>query len=91
MDFGWILTHVSPILLSGLKLLSDISELMKFANENKFPIIPYGEGSGVVGGALAIDGGIVVDLKYFQEIEINATNMTVLSELDGMARIWNDI
>ena len=50
---------------------------MKFANENKIPIIPYGEGSGVVGGALAIDGGIVVDLKYFQEIEINATDMTV--------------
>ena len=67
----WTLEGIQPTLPDFIvwpKTVEQISELMKFANENKIPIIPYGEGSGVVGGALAIDGGIVVDLKYFQEI-----------------------
>ena len=53
-----------------------MSEIVKFANKEKIPIIPYGEGSGVVGAALSINGGIVIDMKHFQNIEINANNMT---------------
>ncbi|MHA1918107.1 MAG: FAD-binding oxidoreductase, partial [Promethearchaeota archaeon] len=55
----------------------EVSEIIKLANKYKIPIIPYGEGSGVVGSALAINGGIILDMKYFDSIEINSTNMTV--------------
>jgi alkyldihydroxyacetonephosphate synthase len=42
---------------------SQVSEILKLANREKIPIIPFGEGSGVVGGAIPIMGGIVVDTK----------------------------
>src|SRR4029453_18917369 len=38
------------------------------ANEERVPIIPYGGGSGLMGGALSVQGGIVVDLRRMDQI-----------------------
>ncbi|MBD3190331.1 MAG: FAD-binding protein [Candidatus Heimdallarchaeota archaeon] len=55
-----------------------IAELLLFANNVKTPVIPFGSGSGVVGGALPIFGGILVDMKRMDQIiEINEKNLTV--------------
>ncbi len=64
-----------------------ISEILKLANLEKIPIIPYGEGSGVVGGAIPLFGGIVLDMKKFNKvIGINDKNLTVTAEagINGM-------
>ncbi|MHA1156324.1 MAG: FAD-binding oxidoreductase, partial [Candidatus Heimdallarchaeota archaeon] len=54
-----------------------ISDLFKLANKVKVPIVPFGAGSGVVGGALPIFGGIIVDMKKMDKlIEINDLNLT---------------
>lgn len=45
-----------------------ICRLLKFANEEKIPVIPYGGGSGVCGGTIPIKGGIIVDLKKLNKI-----------------------
>ncbi|MFW9867929.1 MAG: FAD-binding oxidoreductase [Candidatus Thorarchaeota archaeon] len=60
---------------------NQISETLKLANQEKIPVIPYGEGSGVVGGAIPIRGGIIIDMKKFSKIhEINDKNLTVTVE-----------
>lgn len=57
---------------------NQICEILKIANEDKIPIIPYGEGSGVVGAAIPVYGGIMVDLKRMKKIiEVNDKNLTV--------------
>ncbi|MFX1498484.1 MAG: FAD-binding oxidoreductase [Promethearchaeota archaeon] len=64
-----------------------ISEILKLANAEKVPIIPYGEGSGVVGGAIPIRGGIVLDMKKFNKIiKLNDNNLTIAAEtgINGM-------
>ena len=66
-----------PDIIIWPQTANEVSEIIILANKNKIPIIPYGEGSGVVGSALAIKGGIILDTKYFDSIEINPTNMTV--------------
>jgi alkyldihydroxyacetonephosphate synthase len=54
-----------------------IAELLKLANETESPVIPFGEGSGVVGAVLPIFGGILVDMKKMDKIlEINDKNLT---------------
>ena len=59
----------------------EVSDIVKIANEEKVPITPFGEGSGVVGGAIPIDGGIIVDLKRMDKIsEINYQNLTVTAQ-----------
>ena len=66
-----------PDIIIWPKTAKEVSEIIKLANNFKIPVIPYGEGSGVVGGALAIHGGIILDMKYFDSIKMNSKNMTV--------------
>jgi len=54
----------------------EVREIVLLANEEKVPIIPYGGGSGLMGGALSIRPGIVVDLRRMDRI----------LEVDGAAR-----
>ena len=64
-----------------------LSKIMKFANENKIPIVPFGAGSGVLGGAIPVKGGLVVDLKKMDSIlEINDLDLTASVEtgINGM-------
>jgi len=67
--------------------VEQISEILKLANQEKIPVIPYGEGSGVVGGAIPIYGGIIIDMKKFNKVlVINEKNLTVTAEagINGM-------
>jgi glycolate oxidase subunit GlcD len=45
-----------------------ISKIIKYANENRIPVIPRGAGSGMSGGVVPIKGGIVIDLKPMNKI-----------------------
>jgi alkyldihydroxyacetonephosphate synthase len=56
----------------------DVATVLAIAHERRIPVIPWGGGSGTQGGALAINGGIVIDLRSLDEvIEIDETSMTV--------------
>ena len=47
---------------------SEVQEIVRVANEEKVPILPYGGGSGLMGGALSVHPGIVVDLRKMDKI-----------------------
>ncbi|MFW9824912.1 MAG: FAD-binding oxidoreductase [Candidatus Thorarchaeota archaeon] len=67
--------------------VQQISEILKLANLEKIPVIPYGEGSGVVGGAIPLYGGFMIDMKKFNKvININDKDLTVTAEagINGM-------
>src|SRR3954464_7117441 len=56
----------------------DVATVLAIASERRVPVVPWGGGSGTQGGALAINGGIVIDLRSLDEvIEIDETSMTV--------------
>ncbi len=46
----------------------EIVAIVKLAREQGLPIVPYGGGSGVCGGAVPIHGGITVDTKRMQQL-----------------------
>ncbi len=46
----------------------EVSEIIKAALQARTPIVPFGAGSGVCGGALPIRGGLVVDLKRMRRM-----------------------
>ncbi|TFG03818.1 MAG: FAD-binding oxidoreductase [Promethearchaeota archaeon] len=67
--------------------IEQITQILKLANEEKIPVIPFAEGSGVVGGAIPNRGGIILDMKKFNKIlEINDKDLTVTMEagMNGM-------
>jgi len=58
----------------------DISKILKYCNEKKIAIVPRGAGSGFTGGALPVNGGIVLALeKHMNKIlEIDLENMLAI-------------
>jgi alkyldihydroxyacetonephosphate synthase len=46
----------------------EVRQIVLLANEKKTPLIPYGGGSGLMGGALSVRAGIVVDLRRMEQI-----------------------
>jgi alkyldihydroxyacetonephosphate synthase len=56
----------------------DVREIVLLANAEKISIVPYGGGSGLMGGAISLLAGIVLDLKRMQRVlEIDAEAETV--------------
>ncbi len=47
---------------------AEVREIVLLANQEKLPIIPYGGGSGLMGGALSVRPGIVLDLRRMNKI-----------------------
>ena len=90
INTNWTLQGVlvsKPDFITWPETRENISAVLKLANEEKIPVIPFAEGSGVVGGALAIRGGIILDMKKFNKIlEINDIDLTVTVEsgVNGM-------
>ena len=55
----------------------EVSTVLKLANEFQTPVIPYGGGTGVMGGTVPTAGGIILDLQRMNKIiSINPTDMT---------------
>jgi alkyldihydroxyacetonephosphate synthase len=46
----------------------EVVALIKLAREWRLPIVPYGGGSGVCGGAVPLHGGITIDTKRMQQL-----------------------
>lgn len=60
---------------------AQLAALVAFARARKLPLIPYGAGSGVCGGAIALSGGITVDLKRMDRIlAVDAAALTVSAQ-----------
>ena len=86
----WLLDGKLPALPDCIvwpEKVQQVSEIVRLANIEKIPIVPFGEGSGVVGGAIPIRGGIVVDMKKMDrviEIDDLGLMITVQTGINGM-------
>jgi len=58
----------------------EVSRVLKYCNDNKISVIPRGAGSGFTGGALPVNGGIVLAVeKYMNKIlEIDEKDMVAV-------------
>lgn len=54
-----------------------ISRILSYCNKNLIPVVPRGAGSGMSGGSICVNGGIVLAMeKYFNQIlEIDEKNL----------------
>ncbi len=64
-----------------------VAEIIRLANKEKVPVVPYGEGSGVLGGTVPVKGGIVVDMRKMDRviaIDDDGLMVTVQAGINGM-------
>ncbi|MBF0492666.1 MAG: FAD-binding oxidoreductase [Deltaproteobacteria bacterium] len=60
--------EILPKIIVWPKNNQEVSTLLALANTHQMPVVPYGAGSGVCGGAIPIHKGIVLDLKKMDQI-----------------------
>ena len=59
----------------------EVSKIMKYAFENAIPVTVRGSGTGLVGGAVPLEGGILLDLSGMNNfLELDEKNMTLTLE-----------
>ncbi|MFR3071700.1 MAG: FAD-binding oxidoreductase [Paeniclostridium sp.] len=70
-----------PEVLVNVHSTEEVSKIMKYAYENNIPITPRGQGTGLVGAAVAIYGGIMINLSQMNKIlELDEENLTLTVE-----------
>lgn len=58
---------------------AEISELLKFCNKHKVPVVPYGIGSSLEGHVIPVQGGISVDTSRMNKVlSIHESDMDVV-------------
>jgi FAD/FMN-containing dehydrogenase len=66
-----------PIAIVRPATEDDVVAVVKFANKKRIPLVPYGAGTGLMGGATTVKRGIVLDMKNMRNIKINTDDLTV--------------
>ncbi|MEO7729638.1 MAG: FAD-binding oxidoreductase [Kofleriaceae bacterium] len=61
-------TGVRPNAIVWPEHVREVVAVVKLARELHVPIVPYGGGSGVCGGAVPVFGGITIDTKRMQQL-----------------------
>ena len=78
-EYKWMLQGKYPYITDGVLFPNnevEISNILKLANKYNVGIIPYGGGSGIVGGSIPYNGEIIIDTKKLIDFEINTANAT---------------
>ncbi len=67
-----------PDVLVKVLSTAEVSEVMKYADGHSLPVVVRGSGTGLVGGAVAIHGGIMLDTSLMKKVlELDENNLTV--------------
>jgi len=59
---------------------AEVQAVLKLCREREVPLVPYGAGSGVAGGAVGPAGSLVLDTKRMRGVEVDATRGVVTFE-----------
>ncbi|HEY1869525.1 MAG TPA: FAD-binding oxidoreductase, partial [Chitinophagaceae bacterium] len=59
----------------------EISKILRYCNEHLIPVTPRGAGTGLSGGAIPQNGGVVISIERLNKIiEIDERNLQVMTE-----------
>jgi glycolate oxidase len=65
-----------PAAVVRARTTADVQSTLRIANRWRVPVVPRGAGTGLSGGAAAIDGCIVLSTERMRALAIDATTMT---------------
>lgn len=67
-----------PEVLVEVLSTEEVSKIMKYAYKNNIPVTPRGQGTGLVGAAVPLYGGIMINLSNMNKIlELDEDNLTL--------------
>jgi glycolate oxidase len=73
--------HCRPDAVAFPANANQVSDILRLANEYRFFVVPRGAGTGMTGGALAVQGGLVLVMTRFSRIlTIDTDNLVAEAE-----------
>lgn len=73
--------HYKPELVLQAETTEDVATILSYCNEQNIPVTPRGAGTGLSGGALAIFGGVSLDMRLMNKIiHLDTENFQVTVE-----------
>jgi len=80
--------RIKPIFVVLPRSSKEVSEIIKLCNQEDIPFVPRGAGTGLSGGALPTEEGIVISLTRMNRIlEVDLPNQRVVVE-PGVVNLW---
>lgn len=80
-DMTDLVTAGKPAAVLRPTSTAEVSAILAWANETRTVVVPRGAGTGLSGGAAALDGAVIVCLERMREIrEVDAANQTAVVE-----------
>ena len=80
--FDWThdATAGTPLAAVRAETTEHVQATMRWASAHGIPVVPRGAGSGLSGGALAVDGGIVLSTERMRAVEIDTASRVAVVE-----------
>lgn len=83
--------HFYPEVVARPSTPEQVSALLKLCNDHHIPVTPRGAGTGLSGGALPVNGGLVIAMERFNHIiEIDEQNLQATVEPGVITEMFMD-
>ena len=70
-----------PDVVARVLTTEEVSAILRYASTRNLPVTPRGAGTGLVGAAVAVEGGILLDLSLMNRfLELDENNLTLTVE-----------
>ena len=69
---GW------PVALVRATCTADVQAVLRTATRHRIPVVPRGAGSGLAGGASAVDGCLLLSLEGLRDLQIDAAALVAV-------------
>lgn len=80
-----------PAIVLLPRTTSEVSEIMKVCYKHSIPVTPRGAGTGLAGGALPLQGGVVIAFEKMNQIlEIDERNLQVTTQPGVITQVLQD-
>jgi len=73
-----------PLAVVRASSAADVQATVRWAGEHGIPVVPRGAGSGLSGGANAVDGCLVLSLERMRAVEIDPATRTAVVEAGAL-------
>ncbi|WP_029488063.1 FAD-binding oxidoreductase [Candidatus Epulonipiscium viviparus] len=79
LEYKWLLQGPYPYLPSAILMpnnTAEVAAIVTLSEQFEIGIIPFGGGSGIVGGSIAENEEVMIDIKRLRDFKINEINGT---------------
>ncbi|NLD85427.1 MAG: FAD-binding protein [Actinomycetales bacterium] len=65
-----------PLAVVRARTTEDVQQVMRWATEHRVPVVTRGAGSGLSGGATAVEGGLVLSTELMRDVVVDPVTRT---------------